>query len=154
MLKVGDHAPDFRLPDQAGTIHNLKSYAGAWLLLYFYPEDDTSGCTKEACGFRDALPHIQSSKLTVLGISPDSVESHGRFAEKYHLPFSLLADAQKEMINAYGVWREKQMEGKTSMGVVRVSFLIDPDGKIAKIYDPVKPEVHAEEVLADLERLQ
>ncbi len=154
MLTVGDKAPDFRLPDQDGTEHTLSEVKGQWALVYFYPKDDTPGCTKEACGLRDAFPKFKKLGLTVFGVSVDSVKKHAKFAEKYQLPFILLADEQKEMVEAYGVWGKKKFMGREYMGTNRVSFLIDPKGKIAKVYPQVKPEVHAEEVLADMKALQ
>ena len=153
MLKIDDQAPDFSLPDQSGRRHSLLDYSGRYLLIYFYPKDNTSGCTVEACSFRDAFPDFLTDNFAVLGVSADSVESHVKFAQKLNLPFPLLADTEKKMINNFGVWREKNMMGKKYMGIVRASFLIDPQGKIAKIYDPVKPEVHAQEVLDDVHKL-
>lgn len=150
MLKVGGKAPSFTLPDQDGKMHSLKDYAGKWVLVYFYPKDDTPGCTKEACALRDTFPSFGKLKATVFGVSADSVASHKKFATKYKLPFTLLADTEKKMITAYDVWQEKSMYGRTYMGIVRSSFLIDPDGKIAKMYPKVIPEKHAEEVIADL----
>jgi peroxiredoxin Q/BCP len=151
-LHIHQPAPNFSLPDQDGEIHKLSDYTGKWVLLYFYPKDDTPGCTKEACSLRDNFPHFQNSELTVLGISKDSITSHKKFAEKYTLPFPLLADEQKEVIQAYDVWQEKSMMGKKYMGIVRTSFLIDQEGKIAKIYEKVKPEVHVKEVLSDIQK--
>jgi|SRR6185295_5960477 len=150
MPKVGDRAPDFTLPDQDGKEHTLSTYKGRWVLLYFYPKDMTAGCTKESCMIRDAFPRFEGMHAHVFGISADRVKSHKKFAEKYELPFSLLADEDKKVINSYGVWGEKKFMGRTYMGIKRNSFLIDPDGKIRKVYEKVKPEVHAEEVLADL----
>ncbi|MCM8812118.1 MAG: thioredoxin-dependent thiol peroxidase [Candidatus Omnitrophica bacterium] len=152
-LKAGSTAPDFSLQDQNGKTHKLSDYKGQWVLVYFYPKDDTPGCTKEACGLRDQISGFKKLKAQVFGVSADSVESHGKFAEKFNLPFPLLADPQKQMINAYGVWGEKQFMGKTYMGIQRASFLIDPKGKIAKVYPKVKPEEHAQEVLEDLKTL-
>ena len=137
ILKVGQAAPEFTLPDQDGKEHSLKEYRGAWVLLYFYPKDDTPGCTKEACAIRDDFPDFGAQKARVLGVSTDSVASHKKFAEKYSLPFTLLADEKKEVVGLYGV-------------SLRTSFLINPEGVIAKIYENVKPEVHAKEVLQDL----
>ncbi len=152
-LKVGSAAPAFMLPDQAGKVHKLSDYKGQWVLVYFYPKDDTPGCTKEACGIRDSWAKYKKAKLQVFGVSADSVASHVKFAEKFSLPFPLLADEDKKMVAAYGVWGEKQYMGKSYMGINRASFLIDPKGKIAKIYPKVKPEEHAEEVLKDLSQL-
>ena len=153
MLKIGQKAPAFTLPDQDGKVHSLKDYAGKWVLVYFYPKDDTTGCTKEACAIRDDFPAFGKLKAKVIGVSADSVESHKKFAKKYELPFTLLADTEKKMINAYGVWQKKSMYGREYMGIVRSSFLINPQGKLAKIYEKVKPDVHAEEVLVDLKNL-
>lgn len=153
-LAVGQKAPAFTLQDQTGKEHSLKDYAGSWVLLYFYPKDDTPGCTKEACSFRDNLPKFKNVDANVFGISVDSVKSHAKFAEKFTLPFTLLADTEKTMVNDYGVWGKKKFMGREYMGTMRMSFLIDPKGKIAKIYETVKPELHADEVLADLKQLQ
>jgi peroxiredoxin Q/BCP len=152
-LRVGDLAPDFTLPDQTGEKRQLSDFRGRWVVLYFYPRDNTPGCTKEACGFRDLFPKFQRRKVAVLGVSTDSVRSHQKFAEKYALPFPLLADEEKTVVRAYGVWGEKTFMGRRTMGTHRISFLIDPDGRIAKIYEKVKPETHAEEVLRDLAEL-
>jgi peroxiredoxin Q/BCP len=146
-------APDFTLPDQDGKSHTLSHHRGAWVLLYFYPKDDTPGCTKQACMLRDALPAFGKLKAKVFGVSVDSVASHKKFAEKYELPFTLLADADKKVVELYGVWGKKKFMGKEYDGTMRTSFLIDPDGNIAKIYENVKPETHAEEVLKDLGEL-
>lgn len=149
-MKEKTKAPVFALPDQDGKIHKLSDYLGKWVLLYFYPKDDTSGCTKEACMIRDELPNFKKLKCKVLGVSVDSIASHKKFAEKYGLPFTLLADENKKVVAKYGVWQEKSMYGRKYMGTVRSSFLIDPSGKVAKIYEKVNPETHAEEVLQDL----
>ncbi len=153
MPNTGTSAPDFSLLDQEGTTRTLSSYKGQWVLLYFYPKDDTPGCTKEACAIRDAFPDFGKLGAVVLGISPDSPKSHKKFVEKYSLPFTLLADEDKAAANAYGVWGKKKFMGREYEGVSRTSFLINPDGNIAKIYESVKPEVHAAEVLADLKEL-
>lgn len=152
-LIVGNRAPNFTLPDQENIPHSLDQYIGKWVLIYFYPKDDTPGCTKEACSFRDNFPRFKKSKLTILGISADSTKSHGKFAKKYDLPFTLLSDTDKTVVNLYNVWAEKSMYGKKYMGIVRTSFLIDPTGKIVKIYEKVNPETHATEVLTDLRTL-
>ena len=149
-LQVGQVAPDFSLSDQSGTSHHLAAYRGQWVLLYFYPKDDTPGCTKEACGLRDRFAEFQQLKAVVLGVSIDSVESHKQFADKFKLPFPLLADTQKQVVQAYGVWGPRQFLGKEYMGIARTSFLIDPQGKITKIYPKVKPEEHTDEILKDL----
>lgn len=153
-LTVGQKAPAFALKDQTAKEHRLSDYAGSWVLLYFYPKDDTPGCTKEACSFRDNLPKYNKIDAVVFGVSVDSVKSHAKFAEKYGLPFTLLADEDKKMVEDYGVWGKKKFMGREYMGTMRRSFLVDPKGKIAKIYETVKPELHATEVLADLKALQ
>lgn len=153
-LKVGAKAPQFDLPDQDGKMHALKDYAGQWVLLYFYPKDDTPGCTTEACSLRDNLPKFKKVKAVIFGVSTDSVKSHRKFADKFELPFTLLADENKELVQAYDVWQKKKFMGREYMGIMRESFLIDPAGKIAKVYEGVKPELHADEVLADLKNLQ
>ncbi len=153
MLKLKSKAPQFNLSDQEGKIHSLADYKGKWVLVYFYPKDDTPGCTKEACSIRDAWPDFRKLKCVVLGVSADSAKSHDNFAKKYKLPFTLLADENKEVIKAYGAWQKKKFMGKEYMGVKRMSYLIDPEGKIAKIYPDVKAAEHAQEVLKDLESL-
>ncbi|MDO8493170.1 MAG: thioredoxin-dependent thiol peroxidase [bacterium] len=153
-LKIGEKAPGFKLPDQNNEIRSLAHYAGKWVLLYFYPKDDTPGCTQEACAIRDDFFNFEKINVTVLGVSTDSVKSHKKFEEKYHLPFTLLADEKKEVVEKYDVWTEKKFMGRKYMGTLRTSFLIDPKGKIAKIYEDVKPIQHSAEVLADLKTLQ
>ncbi len=153
MLSNGTPAPAFALPDQNGVVHSLSDERGRWVLVYFYPKDDTPGCTTEACNFRDHFEILQRKGVTVFGVSKDPVESHRKFAEKFQLPFALLADPDRTMIEAYGAWGEKTFLGKTSMGILRTSYLIDPDGNIARVYGKVKPEEHAKEVLQDLEKL-
>ena len=153
-LKPGATAPSFSLPDQTGKIHKLSDYKGKYVLLYFYSKDDTPGCTTEACTIRDNWSKFKKSKLKVLGISVDSVKSHDKFIKKYDLPFTLLADEEKKVVNVYGVWGPKTFMGRLYQGTARSSFLIDPKGKIAKIYEKVKPDEHAEEVLKDLEELK
>lgn len=152
-MKKGMKASVFSLPDQDGHIHTLTDYTGQWVLLYFYPKDDTPGCTKEACMIRDSWPKFKKLALKVFGVSVDSVKSHGKFVKKYDLPFTLLADEDKSIVKKYGVWGKKKFMGREYMGTNRMSFLIDPDGKIAKVYENVKPEVHADEVLTDLKAL-
>lgn len=152
-LKEGAPAPAFTLPDQRGKRHSLAQFKGKWVLLYFYPRDNTTGCTKQACVLRDAQPAFHKLKAVVLGISADSVASHKKFAEKYSLPFTLLSDEERKVIRAYGVWGKKKFMGREYDGIFRTSFLIDPKGKIAKIYEKVKPEQHAENVLQDLNAL-
>ncbi|MFA5770969.1 MAG: thioredoxin-dependent thiol peroxidase [Patescibacteria group bacterium] len=153
-LKVGDSAPQFNLPDQDGKMHALKDYAGQWVLLYFYPKDDTPGCTTEACALRDNLPKFKKLKAQIFGVSTDSVKSHRKFADKFELPFTLLADENKELVKAYDVYKSKKFMGREYLGTMRESFLIDTNGKIAKIYENVKPTDHADEVLTDLISLE
>jgi len=145
-------AIDFSLPDQNGKVHSLSSYKGSWVLLYFYPKDDTPGCTKEACGFRDSLNDLKKHNVFVLGVSADSVSSHQKFAKKYNLNFPLLSDEKKEIIKAYGAFGKKKFIGKEFEGILRISFLINPKGEVVKKYDKVKPEVHAKEVLEDIKK--
>lgn len=151
--KVGSKAPGFTLPDQDGKMHTLSDYAGKWVLLYFYPKDDTPGCTKEACAIRDHFPAFGKLGVQVFGVSVDPVKKHKKFADKYKLPFTLLADEEKKLVNDYGVWGKKKFMGREYMGTMRMSFLIDPQGKVAKVYETVKPAEHAEEVLTDLKNL-
>jgi thioredoxin-dependent peroxiredoxin len=153
-LEPNSMAPDFTLLDQDGVEHTLSQYRGQWVLLYFYPKDDTPGCTKEACSIRDAFPHFEGLNIKVIGVSTDSVESHKKFAEKYTLPFTLLSDVHKKVVNHYGVWAKKKFMGREYDGTLRSSFLIDPTGTIEKIYNDVKPEQHPEEVLRDLKKLE
>jgi peroxiredoxin Q/BCP len=152
-LKVGDKAPAFSLPDQNEKKHKLSEVKGKWVLLYFYPKDNTPGCTKEACAIRDNYSKFKRRKIQVFGVSADPVDKHKKFAEKYELPFTLLSDEEKKVLKAYGVWGKKKFMGREYMGIHRMSFLIDPKGKIAKIYPKVKPADHAEEVLADIKEL-
>ena len=149
-LEVGDEAPDFTLPRSGGGALSLHDLRGQRVILYFYPQDDTSGCTKEACQFRDASDRIEAADAVIIGISPDSVESHDRFRAKYGLPFALLSDDDHSIAERYGVWQEKSAFGVTSMGIVRSTFLIGADGKIAKIWRRVKADGHAETVAASL----
>lgn len=153
MLKSGDKAPEFTLLDQDGKSHSLSSYRGKWVLLYFYPKDDTPGCTKEACSMRDNLPTFEKLDMVILGVSTDHVKSHKKFSEKFALNFPILADEQKEVVNAYQVWQPKKFMGREFLGTLRVSFLINPEGNIAKVYEKVKPEQHAEEVATDAKAL-
>ena len=154
ILHEGEKAPEFSLADQSGTVHTLSQYKGKWVFLYFYPKDDTPGCTKEACMIRDDYPNFTKLDAVVFGVSADSVKSHGKFGEKYQLPFTLLSDEEKKTVHDYGVWGEKKFMGRTYMGISRMSFLIDPQGNIAKVYEKVLPPTHAGEVLADLEMFQ
>lgn len=152
--QVGAKAPAWKLLDQSGNEHSLSDYKGSWVVLYFYPKDDTPGCTKEACSFRDALPKFKKMDARVFGVSVDPVKAHAKFADKYQLSFTLLSDPEKKTVQEYGVWGKKKFMGREYMGTMRTSFLIDPQGKIAKVYERVKPETHAEEVLQDLQALQ
>lgn len=152
-LSIQNRAPEFVLLDQSGHSRALADFLGQWVVLYFYPKDDTPGCTKEACGFRDGFVRFKRSGIVVLGVSADSVKKHAKFVEKYALPFLLLADEDKTVVERYGVWAKKKFMGREYMGILRTTFLIDPEGKIAKIYGNVKPEEHAEEVLAEILRL-
>ena len=147
-LKEGDKAPDFAVPDGEGNIVRLKDLRGQKVVLYFYPKDDTPGCTKEACAFRDSFLKFKKRGIEVLGVSLDSEKSHKKFADKYSLPFRLLADTEREISDAYGTYGEKKFMGRKYMGNHRMTFLIDEKGKIKKVYEKVKPDEHAEEVLA------
>ena len=150
MLEVGTKAPDFTLPDQNGDLHSLSVYRGKKVILYFYPKDNTPGCTKQACGFAERYPKFTEKGAVVLGISKDSVASHKKFEEKYGLPFTLLADPELVAIQAYDVWQEKKNYGKTYMGVVRTTYLIDENGKIVKAFDKVKAADNPEQMLGEL----
>ncbi|MFH1170948.1 MAG: thioredoxin-dependent thiol peroxidase [bacterium] len=150
ILSVDDKAPEFVLDDQQGHPHTLSSYRGHWVLVYFYPKDMTPGCTTEACAIRDTYPKFSQHDIIVLGISADSVESHAKFSEQHQLPFPILSDPKKKTLSAYGIWQKKTIFGKTLLGTKRMSFLINPDGIIAKVYEHVKPAEHAEEVLEDV----
>ena len=147
-------APDFTLPDQTGTARSLGDYAGRWLVVYFYPKDDTPGCTTEACSFRDGNADLAARGIQVIGISKDSVKSHAKFAEKYHLEFPLLSDPDHAVIAAYGAWGPKKFMGKEYEGIRRETFLIDPTGKIVKKYPDVTPKDHAVLILKDFDALQ
>lgn len=146
-------APTFSLQDQAGTTHKLEDYQGSWVVLYFYPKDDTPGCTTQACDIRDQWSTFKQKGITVLGVSPDTVESHAKFAEKYDLPFTILADPDKEVAKKYGAWQEKKMFGKIGFGIQRSTVLIDPEGRVAKVYKRVQAKKHADKVLKDLSEL-
>ena len=148
-LKEGDKAPDFSVPDAEGNVVRLKDLRGKNVVLYFYPKDDTPGCTKEACAFRDSFGKFRKRGIEVLGVSLDSEKSHQKFAKKFDLPFRLLADTDRALSEKYGTYGEKKFMGRKYMGVHRMTFLIDEKGKIKKIYEKVKPDDHAEEVLAD-----
>ncbi len=147
--KIHTQAPEFSLSDQFGQAHALKEFVGKYIVLYFYPKDDTPGCTKEACGFRDGYARFRRAGMVVLGVSADSVKRHARFSEKYELPFLLLADEDRTVVNRYGVWVKKKFMGREYMGISRTTFLIDPFGKIVRVYEQVNPERHAEEILVD-----
>ncbi len=150
MFNIGDEAPAWKLADQQGEKRSLKEFRGKWAILYFYPEDDTPGCTTEACGFRDVSEKLTGLNAVVLGISPDSTGSHDKFARKFSLPFTLLADPTKDTLRAYGAWGKKLAYGKEYEGVIRSTFLIDPEGIVRKSYSPVKADGHAAQVLKDL----
>lgn len=154
MLEVGQVAPEFTLFDQVGDRRSLADARGRWLVLYFYPKDDTPGCTKEACAFRDATPRFEGLDAVVWGVSADDERAHQKFARKYDLNFPLLVDPDKSTLSAYGAWAEKCMYGRTYMGVPRITYLIDPKGKVARVWPKVSPEGHAEEVAAALEELR
>ena len=149
-LQVGRLAPDFTLPDDAGALARLSSFRGKKVVMYFYPKDDTPGCTKEACAFRDGIAGLNARGAVVLGVSADSVESHRKFKTKYRLNFPLLSDGQRTVARAYGVWKQKSMYGRTYMGIERTTFLIDEQGRIARIFPNVKVEGHRDDVLAAL----
>ena len=153
-LKIRDNAPDFSLLDENDNNRSLFNYKGKWVLLYFYPKDDTPGCTKEACMIRDDFSGFKRLDVIVVGVSTDSTKSHKSFVEKYNLPFTLLSDENKEVVNLYGVWGKKKIMGKEYDGTFRTSFLINPKGKIEKIYKNVKPAEHSKEVLLDLENIK
>lgn len=142
-------ASDFSLPDQNGKLHTLKECRGKWVILYFYPKDDTPGCTKEACSFRDSIAEFEKRGVVILGVSKDSVVSHKKFADKYHLNFTLLSDESLTMIKAYNAWGEKKFMGRTYDGIFRTTYLINPAGEVAKIYEKVNPLVHSGQILAD-----
>ena len=150
MLAIGTQAPDFSLPDQNGTVHTLSQYRGQRVVLYFYPKDMTAGCTKQACAFGELYPQFREKGAVVLGVSKDSVASHKRFEEKHGLPFTLLSDPEKEVIQAYDVWKEKKLYGKISFGVVRTTYLIDEDGVIVKAFDKVKAADNPQQMLDEL----
>lgn len=154
MLEVGTKAPNFNLQNQDGIETTLSNYAGKWIVIYFYPKDDTPGCTTEACEFSFELAGFRDMDAVVLGVSADSVARHEKFANKHSLGVTLLSDPQHAMIESYGAWREKMMCGKKYMGIVRSSYIIDPSGKIAKAYDNVKAKGHAQKVKEDLLKLR
>jgi len=151
MLKTGMKAPDFELMDQNGNPVRLSDFAGKKVVLYFYPRDNTPGCTRQACAFAQSYDAFRSENIAVIGVSKDSVASHQKFAQKYDLPFVLLADPDLQAIQAFGVWQEKKLYGKTSMGVVRSTFIIDENGVIEKVMPKVKPDTNAEDILRHLQ---
>ena len=146
-LKIGDLAPDFEAPTDEGETIRLSDFRGKRVVLYFYPKDDTSGCTKQACGFRDRYPEIEERNAVVLGVSPDGVRSHDKFKLKYDLPFALLSDADHQVADTYGAWGEKKSFGRTYMGIIRSTFIIDEEGMIMKVFPRVRPKNHSQEVL-------
>lgn len=151
MIKELEKAPDFTLLDKNGQAVSLHDFKGKKVILYFYPKDNTPGCTKQACGFRDNYAAFTNQGIVVIGISKDSVASHQKFADKYNLPFILLADPDHQVIEAYGVWQEKKNYGKTYMGIVRTTFIIDEEGTVIKVMPKVKPDTNASDILAFLE---
>ena len=150
MLKAGEKAPDFTLPDKDGNPVSLAAFRGKKAVVYFYPKDNTPGCTRQACAFRDAYEGFRSSDVVVIGISKDSESSHQKFAEKFALPFLLVSDLERAAIEAFGVWQEKKLYGKVSMGVVRSTFIINEEGVIEKVFPRAKPDTNAAEILAYL----
>ena len=152
MLEIGMKAPDFTLQDKDGRAVSLSDFLGKRVVLYFYPKDNTPGCTRQACAFAGAYSEFQNRGVEVIGISRDSVASHVKFAEKYSLPFILLSDPERKAIEPYGVWQEKKLYGKLSFGIVRTTFIIDEEGKVAHVMKKVKPDTNAEEILAKIER--
>ncbi len=151
MLAINSQATDFAAEDQTGTIRKLQDFQGKWLVLYFYPKDDTPGCTKEACNFRDSFHALEQKGVAIVGVSRDSVVSHQKFAKKYKLNFPLLSDPDKKIIEAYGAWGPKKIFGRTFDGIKRMTYLIDPEGKIKKVYEKVNPLKHAGEITKDIE---
>ena len=150
LLEQGTKAPDFTLPDKDGKNVSLSDFLGKKVVLYFYPKDNTPGCTRQACAFAATYNGFKEKNVEVIGISKDSVASHVKFAEKYNLPFTLLSDSELEIIKAYGVWQEKKLYGKVSMGVVRTTYIIDENGFVEKVMPKVKPDTNAQEILAEL----
>ena len=153
MLKIGDKAPDFKLKDETGREISLSSLRGKRVVIYFYPKDDTPGCTKEACSIRDVYDDILEAGAVVIGISKDNARSHERFKRKYNLPFYLLSDPENKVIEQYGAWQEKKMFGKTYMGIARITYIFDEEGIVKKVYSKVKPETHGGELLTDLRNI-
>ncbi|MGE5223749.1 MAG: thioredoxin-dependent thiol peroxidase [Omnitrophica WOR_2 bacterium] len=153
-IKAQIPAPDFTLPDETGAPRQLSSYRGKPVILYFYPKDDTPGCTQEACNFRDDYSAYEKAGVTILGVSPDSPDSHVKFKKKYQLPFTLLSDEDHQVSKMYDVWGLKQNYGKTYEGILRTTFLIDPNGEITKVFEKVRPAEHSTEILAELPKEQ
>lgn len=153
-LSVGDRAPEFTALEQDGRPISPGEYRGKWVVLYFYPKDHTSGCTRQACGFRDAMEVLSRHDAIVIGVSPDSVQSHRRFADKHGLPFRLVADTDHRIAEDYDVWKEKTLYGRTYYGIVRTTYIIAPDGHIAAVFENVRPDGHASEVLERLKQLR
>lgn len=149
-ISAGIPAPAFSVPDETGTVRSLDDFRGKYVVLYFYPKDDTPGCTTEACNFRDDYSAYEKAGVIILGVSPDSPKSHTKFKQKFNLPFSLLADEDHAICEAYGVWAQKKFMGREYMGVLRTTFLIDPEGRVVKVFEDVKPADHSAEVLAAL----
>lgn len=150
MLEIGTKAPEFTLPDQNGEMHSLSEYRGKKVILYFYPKDNTSGCTKQACNFAELMPQFREKGAVILGVSKDSVASHKKFEENYGLPFTLLSDTERKVIEAYGVWQEKKNYGKVTMGVVRTTYLIDENGIITKAFGNVKAADNPAQMLGEI----
>ena len=152
LLEIGQKAPAFSATDQDGKPVSLEEYRGRKVVIYFYPKDDTPGCTKEACAFRDNLPNFQKTGVEVLGVSVDAEKAHRKFADKYQLPFRLVSDGEKQIVEAYGVWGKKKFMGREYMGTNRVTYLVDEQGNIEKVWPKVKPETHAAEILEWLQQ--
>lgn len=151
MLKEGVTAPSFSLKDQNGKVHSLKDYKGKKIVLYFYPRDNTPGCTKQACAFRDSFTDYKKQDIVILGISSDSEQSHKKFIEKHNLPFDLLVDEKHDVLEKYGAWTKKTLYGKIFMGIQRITYIVDENGKILKTYPKVKPEENAKQILQDIQ---
>jgi len=152
VIKASIPAPDFQLPDETGSLHKLSDYRGKYVILYFYPKDDTPGCTTEACGFRDDYTLYQAAGAVVLGVSPDAPKSHIKFKLKYNLPYTLLSDVDHAVCEQYGVWGLKKSMGREYMGVLRTTFIIAPDGSIQKVFENVKPDGHSSQILAEIKK--
>jgi len=150
VLSEGVKAPDFELKDSEGNLHKLSDYAGQTIVVYFYPKDDTPGCTKEACSFRDSYAEFNKAGVTIIGISPDKVASHKKFKDKYALPFTLLADADHKVCEAYGVWGLKKSFGREYEGVFRTTYVLGPEGEVKRVFEKVKPSDHSKEVLREV----